>query len=139
MGTCWDEPLAAMTARAEGWAGVWTIAYTIGMGVQRVAAVDGWDDDLALTYAGMDVALAVSELEWANPTGTAAAIEVGLGAATPERAQALHRLCFLINDAIILIATLAVDSASTPRQINTGLRAWALLHQAQVTLAGSRS
>lgn len=34
--------------------------------MQRVATVDGWDEDLALTYAGLNVALAVSELEWAG-------------------------------------------------------------------------
>lgn len=136
MPTCWDEPLGALTARAEDWAGVWSIAYTIGLGVQRLAAVDGWDEDLTLTYAGLDVALAVSELEWADPTSTAQAIDVDLGPGTPECDDAIRRLCYLINDALLLISTLTAGGRSTARQVQAGARAWVLLFRAQETLAG---
>lgn len=139
MPTCWDEPLATLTAQAEDWAGVWSIAYTVGRGLQRLASVEGWDEDLRLTYAGLDVALAVSELDWADPTGTAQALDIDLGPGRPARDEAIGRLCDLINDAVVLIGSLTSGGRSNARQVQAGMRAWVLLFRAQETLAGRGS
>ncbi|MCB2177847.1 MAG: hypothetical protein KQH57_18710 [Actinomycetales bacterium] len=139
MPTCWDESLEALTVRPEDWSGVWSIAYAVGREVQRLASVDGSDEDLTLTYAGLDVALAVSELEWADPTGTARAIDIDLGLGNPARDAAIRRLSYLINHALVLISALTSGGKSTSRQVQAGMRAWALLFRAQETLAGRGS
>ena len=139
MTNCWTEPMRSLVGDARGWAGVWTLTYATGVALQRLAMVEGWDKDLTLTYASLDVALAASELEWADPTGTAQAPQVDLGPLVPpERRAAVAVAMQLLGSGLALLTTLLTDPAMPAGKVLSGTRAFGLLAGAERSLrAGS--
>ena len=139
MTNCWTEPTRSLVGEARGWAGVWILTYATGVALQRLAMVEGWDEDLTLTYAGLDVALAASELEWADPTGTTQAPQVDLGPwVPPERRAAVAVALQLLGNGLELLTTLLTDPTMPAGEVLSGTRAFGLLAGAERSLrAGS--
>lgn len=84
MADTWTAPAGVLTRRATGWAGIWTLTYTAGQAAMHLASVPGADDDLALTYAALDLSRALTEIEWVHPDDAATAVAVDLGTAGPS-------------------------------------------------------
>lgn len=127
--------MRSLVGDAQGWAGVWTLTYATGVALQRLAMVEGWDKDLTLTYASLDVALAASELEWADPTGTAQAPQVDLGPLVPsERRAAVAVALQMLGGGLELLTTVLTDPAMPPGKVLSGTRAFGLLARAERSL-----
>lgn len=64
----WTEPARELVDRlGSGLDALWSLLYAAQSGTLRLALVEPLDDDLSLTAAGMDLAEALSELEWVRP------------------------------------------------------------------------
>ena len=136
----WTQPARELAGEARGWAGVWTLTYATGLALQRLAAMEGWDEDLTLTYAGLDVALATSELAWADPSEPAQTGPVDLGPLAPlERQEAIGVVLQLLGSDLELLSTLVTDPATSGGRVLSGTRALGLLVGAERSLRASRS
>ena len=136
---CWTEPAHELASTARGWAGVWTLTYATGVALQRVAGVAGWDEDLTVTYAGLDVALATSELAWADPNVAAQGGPVDLGPAVPsERSAAVTVVLDLLDRDLELLSALITDPTTPGGRVLSGTRAFGLLISAERSLRASR-
>jgi hypothetical protein len=135
MTTSWNQPARELAREAQGWAGVWTLTYATGLALQRLAAMEGWDEDLTLTYAGLDVALATSELAWADPSEPAQAGPVDLGPLAPlERGAAIGVVLQLLGSALELLSALVTDPTTSGSRVLSGTRALGLLIGAERSL-----
>ncbi|MCL3862087.1 hypothetical protein [Actinotalea sp. K2] len=131
----WTGPARDLATTAHGWAGVWTLTYATGLALQRVAGVVGWDEDLTATYAGLDVALATSELAWADPSVATLGGPVDLGPAVPsERSAAVSVVLELLERSLKLLSALIADPTTPGGRVLSGTRALALLISADQTL-----
>ena len=64
----WTEPARELVDRlGVGMDALWSLTYAAEAGALRLALVEPLDEDLSLTAAGMDLAEALSELEWVRP------------------------------------------------------------------------
>ena len=140
MTTSWTQPARELASEAHGWAGVWTLTYATGLALQRLAAVEDWDDDLTLTYAGLDVALATSELAWADPSESAQAGPVDLGPLAPlKRQAAIGVVLQLLGSDLELLSALVTDPTTSGGRVLSGIRALGLLIGAERSLRASWS
>lgn len=133
----WTDPAHDLAATASGWAGVWSLTCATGLALQRLAELPGWDEDLRVTYAGLDVALATSELAWADPN--LATRPGDLGSAVPsERSAALAVVLTLLHRDIELLSALITDPTTHRGLVLSGTRARALPLSADQILHASR-
>lgn len=136
---CWAGPASDLATTAHGWAGVWTLTQTTGQALQRVAWVAGWDEDLAVTYAGLDVTLATTELAWADPNTATEGGPVDLGRAVPStRSAALTVVLNLLDRDLELLSALISDPMTPSGRVLSGMRARALLVSADQNLRVGR-
>jgi hypothetical protein len=64
----WTEPARELVDRlGVGMDALWSLIYAAQSGALRLALAEPLDEDLSLTSAGMDLAEALSELEWVRP------------------------------------------------------------------------
>ena len=79
MTVSWTEPARELVDRlGVGMEALWSLIFSAQDGALRLAMVEPLDEDFALSDAGVGLADALAELEWARPE-LAAGISVELG------------------------------------------------------------
>ena len=79
MTVSWTEPARELVDRlGVGMEALWSLVFSAQDGALRLAMVEPLDEDFALSDAGVGLADALAELEWARPE-LAAGISVELG------------------------------------------------------------
>ena len=79
MTVSWTEPARELVDRlGVGMEALWSLVFSAQAGALRLATVEPLDQDFALSDAGIGLADALAELEWARPE-LAAGVSVELG------------------------------------------------------------
>jgi hypothetical protein len=82
MAVSWTEPARELVNRIGiGMDALWSLVFAAQTAVLQLALVEPLDDDASLTSAGMDLAEALDELEWARPELAGCSLAVDLGPA----------------------------------------------------------
>jgi len=87
MSLTWEQTVGVLVRGVSGWAGVWSLVFAARGALVELAAIPGRDDDLALTYTGLDLANVLDDLEHVDQFAPGVAVnlrpadEDGLGAA----------------------------------------------------------
>lgn len=133
----WVAPAGVLVREATGWAGAWTLTYAAGQGAVHLAGMAGRDDDLRVTYASLDLALALTEIEAAHPQAAATAVAVDLGAAAPIAGGSAERILaeLVAATGAVIDELLAADDV-TVADILACARISNLLSSAQDKLTG---
>ena len=133
----WLTPAGVLVREATGWAGAWTLTYAAGQGAVRLAGIAGCDDDLRVTYASLDLALALTEIEAARPRAAATPVAVDLGAAAPIAGGSAERvLADLVAATAVVIDRLLSAEDVTVADILACARISNLLSSAHDKLTG---
>lgn len=78
----WTESAGELVERlGVGMDALWSLIYAAQSGALRLALLEPLDEDLSLTSAGMDLAEALSELEWVRPELAACSVALDPGPA----------------------------------------------------------
>jgi hypothetical protein len=82
MAVSWTQPAQELVDRLRvGLDALWSLIYAAQSGALQLALVEPLDEDLSLTTAGMDLAEALSELEWVRPELAACSVAFDPGPA----------------------------------------------------------
>ncbi len=134
----WVGPARVLAGRAgRDWSGVWSLVYAAGLGVARLAVVPGVGEDLALTYAGVDLVAAAAELEAAHPEVVTRAPAVDLGPAGPaDPGVAVGVVVGLLDAAITRVGEMSGTPGTCSGELLALARVQALLLTAREKAAG---
>jgi hypothetical protein len=73
----WEHAVAALVDGGSGWAGVWSFVFAARGVVVELAAGPGCDDDLALTYAALDLGYVLDDIEHVDKSAPGVAVSLG--------------------------------------------------------------
>ena len=71
------QTVGVLVRGVSGWAGVWSLVFAARCALVELAAIPGHDDDLALTYTGLDLANVLDDIEHADPSAPGVAVNLG--------------------------------------------------------------
>ena len=111
MATTWTGSATVLIANASDWKGVWTLVFAAGNAAANLAAAQGADDDLGLTYAALDTSFALTELEQQFVGFPATGVAVDLGSVRlADRDAAVT----VIDDLLAAAESLTTELAGRP-------------------------
>jgi len=77
MSVKWEHTAAVLVDGVSGWAGVWSLVFAARSALVELAAVPGCDDDLALTYAVLDLGCVLDDIERVDQSAPGVAVSLG--------------------------------------------------------------
>lgn len=73
----WEQTVGVLVHGVSGWAGVWSLVFAARGAIVELAAMPGRDDDLALTYTGLDLANVLDDIEYVDQSAPGVAVSLG--------------------------------------------------------------
>jgi hypothetical protein len=130
MSVTWGQTVGILVGGVPGWGGVWSLVFVARGALSELAAIPGSDDDLALTYAGLDLTYALGEIEHLDPSAPGVAASLGpvsangLGATARALDDLFRTARLLVQDLVVAIGFLegAVATAGLAVRLAAQLR-----------------
>jgi hypothetical protein len=73
----WEQTVGVLMDGVSGWAGVWSLVFAARGALAELAAVPGYDDDLALTYTALDLGYVLDDIEHVDQSAPGMAVSLG--------------------------------------------------------------
>ncbi|MGV8977726.1 MAG: hypothetical protein ACOH17_06760 [Cellulomonas sp.] len=73
----WEQVVGVLVRGVSGWAGAWSLVFAARGVLAELAAIPERADDLALTYAGLDLGYVLGDIEHAAKSAPGVAVNLG--------------------------------------------------------------
>ena len=121
---------------ACGWPAAWSLVFAARTAAAQFATVPGADDDLALTYAALDLTYALAEIEHIEALLPTPAADVGQVVGSEPEPDAPETFDDLLAAADRIVTELAAGVDATPAAVLSAVRVRGLVAVARGRVSG---